>query len=86
MGLELVPGTLVELLIVYPPHLTLKVSVAHDKHWVLSRQTLTHKPTIRIASQNYRPFLSAEESQMPLFGYSDEVARTRSILDQLVTR
>ena len=87
VGLELVPGTWVEFMIVHPPAITLEVRVAHREYWVLSRQTLTSTAdNSSSGAKTYRPFLSAEESRKLLSVYSDQVARTRSILDALIAR
>lgn len=85
-GLELFPGTWVEFMVIHPPAITLEVRVAHTRHWVLSRQTLEKRAAARVNSEAYRPFLSTEDSRTLLSVYSDEVARTRSVLNALVAR
>lgn len=84
LGFSADPRTWVEFMVIHPPSVTLQIRVAHQGHWVMSRQTLSSRSGVN--SQEYHPFLSVEESRALSSIYSEDVARTRSILDALVAR
>jgi hypothetical protein len=85
VGIELAPGTWAEFMSVNPPAVTLQLRVAHAGHWVMSRQTFAKRGAPRTTPDAPQLNHSQEEAWL-LSVYSDEVARTRSVLDALVAR
>ena len=85
-GIEVSSSTWVEFMVVHPPAITIQVRVSHAGHWVMSRQTMSRRSALNAGSQPNSSLLSPEDLRALLVEYSDEIARTRSILEALVAR
>lgn len=83
-GLELSPNTWANVLDVHSPAVTIDLRVAHAGHWVLSRQTFARRSGLPLGLGGAGS--DKRDQARLLSAYSDEVERTRSVLEALVAR